>query len=106
MVRREVNIDEEWPVFTLEQPKNISGPFTVEISDDEYKEYLSTVYKYRHWQLKLQGLYESSQREYNKTNSGEHVSEGGESVERGSPKENRDAASKEQLSAFLFKSNA
>lgn len=64
MVKREIIIDEHWPVFTLEEPKR-DGPFVVEINEDFYKEYCYFMYKYHEYQTRLQVIYEHAQREYN-----------------------------------------
>jgi len=61
----QISIDEKWPVFTLERPKNESDPFILEINEDFYKEYLYFSYKYHEYQTRIQVIYEHHQRENN-----------------------------------------
>lgn len=61
MTRRDVTIDEVFPVFTLTDPVEESM-WTVDIPDELYKEYVWTMYKYYEFQTKLQVYYEQCQR--------------------------------------------
>ncbi len=70
LVKREINIDEKWPVFTLDEPRNENGPFVVELNEDFYKEYLWFSYKYHEYQARIQVIYEHQQSEFNKQNVG------------------------------------
>lgn len=65
MAKLEINIDEHWPVFTLDKPKNEDGPWVVEVNDDFYKEYLYFSYKYHEYQTRLQLIYEHHERSIN-----------------------------------------
>ncbi len=55
-----VNIDEEWPVFTIDKIKNPrkNEPYEVEISQELYDEYILVMASYDDLQLKLKGLYD------------------------------------------------
>lgn len=63
MVKREIIIDEKWPIFTLEEP-NKDGPFVVELNDEFYKEYCYFMSKYHEYQTRVQLIYERQQRLY------------------------------------------
>ncbi len=60
-VKREVTIDEVWPVFSLKEAEEDSV-FNIEIPESLYQEYLWTAYKYHEFQLKLQVYYEQCHR--------------------------------------------
>lgn len=95
LVKREIMIDEKWPVFTLEEPKR-DGPFVVELNEEFYKEYCYFMYKYHEYQLRLQVIYEHAQREYNGDSlQKDRESNGSEPTD----------ASKASLRAFLHESN-
>jgi hypothetical protein len=65
LIKKQINIDETWPVFSLDEPKQEDGLFVVEINEEFYKEYLYFHYKYHEYQLRLQAIYEHKQREVN-----------------------------------------
>jgi hypothetical protein len=104
LVKLEINIDEHWPVFTLDKPKNEDGPWVTEINEDFYKEYLYFMYKYHEYQTRLQVIYEHKQREVNHTVCGYNVPEGSVIDDQYRINTIRNDASKESLRAFLSES--
>lgn len=68
LVKREIMIDEKWPVFWLEEPKK-DGPFVIELNDEFYKEYCFIMYKYYQLQSKLKLIYDEQQLGDNVTES-------------------------------------
>lgn len=68
--RLEINIDEKWPVFTLDKPRDGNGPFVVDLNEDFYNEYLYFSYKYLEYQARIQVIYEHQQSEFNNQNVG------------------------------------
>lgn len=61
MVKVDVSIDEEWPVYSLEETYSHSM-WTVDIPEDMYREYLWIMYKYCELQNKLQEYYDKCER--------------------------------------------
>jgi len=59
-VKYELMVDEKWPVYSLEKP---SGYDEVEISDEDYEEYVSVMNKYNLLQLKLGSMYDKQRDE-------------------------------------------
>lgn len=96
MIKVQVNIDEKWPVFTLEKNEK-DGPFVLDINDEFYTEYCYVMYKYNEFQTRLGLIYEYEQRKYN----GESFEEDREYNDSRVP----DDASKASLRAFLHESN-
>lgn len=76
MIKREISLDEKWPVFTLDKPKNEDGPWVVELNEEFYKEYCFFMYKYHEYQTRLQLIYEHRQRELSQQSCGFRVPEG------------------------------
>ena len=62
MVKVIVEIDENWPVYTLEEEVK-DGPYVIELDDDLYKQYLQLEFLYQSFQKRLKVLYDS---EYDK----------------------------------------
>ena len=104
LVKLQINIDEHWPVFSLEKPKDEDGPWVTEINDDFYKEYLYFMYKYHEYQTRLQVIYEHQQRAVSKTVCGYNVPEGSVIDDQYELNTIRHDASKESLRAFLSES--
>lgn len=61
MAKLKVNVDEKWPIFSVEEADK-DGPFVIELDDELYKQYLQIDYLYYSFQTRLQVLYESEQR--------------------------------------------
>ncbi len=61
MVELEVSVDEEWPVFSLNQSSHLTKK-PIWLTEVFYREYLWTMYKYHEMQLKLKVLYEEHER--------------------------------------------
>lgn len=53
-----VEIDEKWPIYTLEE-ENVDGPYVIEFDDDLYKQYLQLEFLYQSFQKRLKVLYDS-----------------------------------------------
>lgn len=60
MAKLKVNVDEKWPIFSVEDADQ-DGPFVIELDDDLYKQYLQIDFLYKSFQTRLQVLYESEQ---------------------------------------------
>lgn len=58
MVKVIVEIDEKWPIYTLEE-ENVDGPYVIEFDDDLYKQYLQLEFLYQSFQKRLKVLYDS-----------------------------------------------
>jgi hypothetical protein len=76
LVKREINIDEHWPVFSLEEPRNENSPFVVELNEDFYKEYLYYTHKCYEYQTRIKLIYDHQQLRFNKKNNGDFFPEG------------------------------
>ena len=102
LVKREIIIDEKWPVFTVEEPKK-DGPFVVELNDEFYKEYLYFMYKYHEYQIRLQLIYEHQQRIYTES-CGYRFPEGSD-IHEYTPNKIGNDASKASLRTFLHENS-
>lgn len=57
MKRLFVDEGEEYPVFTL-SPDERSWHTAIELSEEEYEQYLQAMDRYRHWQKRIKNMCE------------------------------------------------
>ena len=105
MARLNINIDEKWPIYSLDEPINPNAVSVVEINDDFYREYLYFTMKYQEYQERLHVIYEHQQRVISEL-CGYRFPEGVEPDKEYKLNRIRDDAPQEQVSAILSESNA
>jgi hypothetical protein len=58
LAKVKIEVDERWPVFTLED-EDKDGPYVIELDEDLYKQYLQLELLYQSFQKRLRVLYDS-----------------------------------------------
>lgn len=78
LVKLNIDIDEKWPIFSLDSPENPNGPWVVDVDDDFYRQYCANFRKFQEIQINLQRIYAKQRRIIAEESCGYRIQKSGE----------------------------